>query len=379
MAEAKESVYLVSTQYHFLLAAAIAAYIDRNGRKHLLISSHFRDTERLVKVLKGWGKNPFSSVEIVNELWGGKGPVARIGAIRTGLGRIGKFLDAHQGALDAYVFNIEQPEGQLLAYSNRRRGGRNVYVEDGIDAYMKRKFREHLAARVAKTLLYGHWYRRVETQIEYPYFDRIMVLRPELIDAPPAGASLVKIPNDVFLHLDRDGLIGSILAGYGVKNLECEALVLAPNSKQAVQMGYARTVDAYGRILDALARRRIKTVVKYHPREEKGDFLGVKGRIGMTTVNQSATSEMLFLHWTGRGGEKFAIGDTTTALCTCKLIAPGATAISIVEETGYAGKADIRKVFMRWGVLCPKTIGEAVALVSARGRGKVRQKGKGRD
>lgn len=368
MAEAKESVYLVSTQYHFLLAAAIAAYIDRNGRKHLLVSSHFRDTGKLVKVLKAWGKNPFSSVEIVNELWGGKGPVARVREIRAGLRVIGKFLVAHPAALDAYVFNIEQPEGQLLAYSNRRRGGRNTYVEDGIDAYMKRKFREHLAAKVVKRLLYGHWYRRVETQIEYPYFDRIMVLRPELIDAPPAGASLVKIPNDVFLRLDRDGLIGAILSGYGVKNLECEAIVLAPNSKHAEVMGWGKTLGVYGRILDALARKRMMTVVKYHPREEKGDFLGA-GRRKMAMVHPSVTSEMLFLRWKGRGRTRFAIGDTTTALCSCKLIVPDSTVLSVMEAIGYKGDAGLKKVFLKWGVLCPKTIGEAVALVSTRGRG----------
>jgi hypothetical protein len=362
------SAYIVSTPFNLILATAIAAYVDKSRDKWLLISPHFRDTEKLVDALEGWKGNPFAGIIIVNERWGSAGIVEKIAAIRKGLRGIMKFLDTlPPGGLDAYIFNIEQPEGQLLAYANHIRNGKNTYVEEGIGAYTTRKLDDSFPMKLAKKLLYGQWYRRVDTLLDYPYFNEIMVLRPDLLEIKPkTGARVRKIPNDVFTRLDRDGLVGRMLAVYGVKTLECEVIVLAPNSKLAEAVGYARTLEAYGRILDALARKRIRTVVKYHPREEKGDFLGA-GRRKMTMIHPSVTSEMLFLRWKGRNGTRFAIGDGTTALCTCKLIVPDSTALSIMEAIGYKGEKGLKKLFQKWGVLCPKTIEEAVGLVSGRG------------
>lgn len=368
------SVYMVATQYHLLLAAAIAAYLDGSPDKKLLISSHFRGTEKLVRALEGWKGNPFSSIATVNERAGTAGAAGKIGAIRKGLHEIRKFLGAlPPGGFDAYVFNIEQPEGQLLAYSNHARGGKNIYVEDGIGAYTRREFDDPLPLKLAKKLLYGHWYRRVDTQPDYPYFDSVMVLRPDLLEGRPAGGAQVhKIPENVFSRLDRDGLVGRILEAYGVRGLECEAIVLAPNSRQAEAMGWKRTLDAYGRVLDALAARKMKAVVKYHPREERGDFLGAEAR-GLPLAQPSVSSELLFLRWKGK--QRIAIGDATTALCSCKLVVPDSTVLSIMEAIGYAGDSGLKRVFLRWGVLCPKTLGEAVALVSARGKPSAQKRG----
>ncbi|MDD5339659.1 MAG: hypothetical protein PHV13_00235 [Candidatus ainarchaeum sp.] len=359
------SVYLVATQYHFLLASAIAAYLDKSAEKHLLISSHFNDTDRLIRALNGWKKNPFATIKVVNKRWRRGGVIDKITTIWSGFHNIRKFLERlPDGGFDAYIFNIEQPEGQFVAYANHVRKGKNIYGEDGIGAYTQRRFGDSFPVKLIKKRLYGDWYRRVDTQISYPYFDEIMVLRPELIERKPAKTALKRIPADVFARLDRDGLIGRMLAEYGIKKLECEAIVLVPNSKQAEAMGYGRTVGAYSQLLDALVRKRVKTIVKYHPREEKGDFLGAAHR-KLEMIDPLVSSEMLFLRWKGR--KRIAIGDATTALCSCKLIVPDSTALSIMEAIGYKGDEGLKKVFRKWGVLCPKTIEEAVGLIRGRG------------
>jgi len=355
------SRYIVSTPYNLLLAAAIAAYMDTAGLKELIVSSHFRDADRFVTALKRWKLNPFSKIMEVKER---KDPdvLRKILTIRANLQEIKKLMGEHPAG-NAFISNIEQPEGQMVAYENHVRGGKNTYVEEGVDSYTERKFNEPIYIKLAKKLLYGPWFLRVETQVEYPYFDRIMVLRPDLVPKRPQNAEIMKIPGDVFAKLKRDGLVSLILEQYGADAaLECEAMVLAPYSGQAEQMGYEKTIKIYQEIMRTLAGKGIKTLVKYHPRENKEDILGIAGMKWVATVHPSLTAELLFLNWKP-GSKRIVIGDLTTALCSSMLINPDVRAISIMHLVGFKDTIELETLFKKCGVVCPRTMEELIAML----------------
>ncbi|MFH0737382.1 MAG: polysialyltransferase family glycosyltransferase [Candidatus Micrarchaeota archaeon] len=356
------SVYIIATPYHFLLCAGVASYVDKNPDKRLVIASHFKDTEKWVSALRGWKRNPFSDILVVGERRSGVA-AEKVATMRANLASIGSTLKSPPGPFDAFVFNIEQPEGQLVAYECSKRKGACTYVEDGIGAYTRRDIRDPLHLLIVKKLLYGLWFERVSTQIEYQYFDKALVLRPDLVPKKPDNVELSAIPADIFERLDKDGLVNLIFKEYGEKPAQdCEAIVFLPFHIAAEQMGYERTVAAYSRIIDALIRKGIRTLVKYHPREDKGDFLSISGMKGIKTVHQAITSELLFLRWK-KSGKRIVIGDTTTALSSCKLMVPDAKSISIIDILGYDDKVGLGGLFSKWDVLRPKTMEELLSLL----------------
>jgi len=359
----EKSVYIIATPYHFILAVGIAAYVDKAKEKRLIVSSHFQNADKLVDALKKWDLNPFSRIDVLAER-GSSGVFGKISTIRANLKQLDGLLPGKKGeGLNAFIFNIEQPEGQFVAYTNHEQGGKDIYVEDGVGAYTERRFDDPIHMKIAKKILYGTWFRRVDTQINYPFFDLIMVLRPELIPRKPENAELERIPNDIFSRLDKDGLVEKIYEQYGESTeFECETIILVPNSLAARLMGYEKIVKTYSQILDALEKNGTSTIVKYHPRETKGDYLNVGKRKGFTIVHPSITSELLFLRW--KSGKRMSvIGDTTTALCSCRIITPAATAISIVDIIGFEDNEGVRRIFDYFGVVRPESMDALVSLL----------------
>lgn len=82
-----------------------------------------------------------------------------------------------------YIFNDCSLSGQLLAYLNDQNGGCNIYVEDGMAAYINqipsRSIRQLLARHIYK-LTFGKWYEQNEKQGLCKYIDKFMVLNPNI-------------------------------------------------------------------------------------------------------------------------------------------------------------------------------------------------------
>ena len=346
------SVYIVATPYHFTLACGIASYVDTAKEKYLIISPHFKDAEILTEALKRWPKNPFKDWAVL-EYREDKSAISKVRTIRKNLEKIKQLAD---DSSTAYICNIEQPEGQMLAHLVKN----SIYVEDGIGAYLKRTTKDNLLKRYLKKLLYGEWFERVDNQMDCRLLKGVMAFRPGLLDTPLAK---YQIPQDVFKRLKDDGLMGLLSKAYGIGSVDCEIIVLIPYSGQASAMGYSATLSIYREILAKLHSTNV--AIKYHPREKAVGFIipllyTPDGLKDIRTIPNHISAELLFAVWDSP--RKILIGDTSTGLYSCKLIAPDAEVISMMGIIGYKDD-ELAKVLDAYGIKRPKTMEELIEKV----------------
>ncbi len=337
-----KSIYIVATPYHLLLACTIASYMDENEEKMLVVSPHFADEKKIVGPVERWDRNPFGNVEQLNPRTD-YGTFNKIAASRKNIGKLRKIIGKEK--FETFIFNIEQPEGQFVAYLNRRNGGRNYYGEDGIGSYIRRDIRDPMHLRLLKRLLYGGWFQRVVNHLEFD-FDRAYLVRPEFAESE---MELVKIPGEAFRKLNDDGLIPEMNREFGIDISGVDAILVLPHFEIGSKVDFEKVKDVYRRIIGKYEKAGKTVALKYHPRE-KTEWLDNNAKI----IPKSAPSEIIFFNM--KKGQQI-IGDLTGALCTAKMINEGIRSVSIMRILGYENER-FEKLFRKWGVEMPDSVEE---------------------
>ncbi len=367
------SVYTASTPLLVLLATGTASFQDKNRIKYLILPFDFRGADRFRDALERWKGNPFSRILLLEGQYGKVqvrfGAIRRAVASRKNIGALRAFFASEptlaQG-FDAFISAVEKPEGQFIGHVNRQRGGTNYHL-GGMGAYLSDYLVESRWRTLLKKAIYGPWYSHAPSYPDYAYIDKLVIIRPDLVakgalGKGAAGKEVVPLPQDLFVRLAGAGLAAEILKEWGIGRLpEWDVFIIAPLSEMNAQLGGVERLKAlFGRLLDALGKSGRRTLFKYHPREELGDFLGAEGRPGVSMAPAAIPSEILCMcSRSGRG--KTAVSDVSTALFLFKLMNPEAVAISIMGVLGYQ-YAETEEVFLSCGILIPKTMEELEAL-----------------
>jgi hypothetical protein len=333
-----KSIYLISTPYHFIVACGIASYVDKSDEKILLISPHFDNPHKRIEILKNWAKNPFTEYKLLHTRTD-RNLIGKLASIFMDMGDVRKRVD--KTPMTAYIFNIEQPSGQLLAHLNHKAGGINICVEDGISIYLDKQTGDKLPKRILKKILYGHWFERCDNLLNCKLIDVFMAFKPELL--PEVYA--IHIPPDIFSRLKQDGLVDVMSKEYGITSVDYEVIVLLPLSSQAKAMGYDKTFATYHSILLDLKAKHKNVAIKFHPRETE-EYLDASGSYAELPTNISV--ELAFLNW--NAPKKVLIGDASTGLYTCKLICPDAEVISVIDLIGFEDVDNVGKVLDEWKI-----------------------------
>ena len=335
----RNTLYWIGTPRHFLIAAGMAVGGDDVSNSHLLLTSAQDYVDGIRVVLDRWSASPFSLTRIVRPNRPGNSLLAnRIRAARAAA----RYRRMANGAeySEVRVFSGTDIATQAYLYEIKRRSPatRRVMVEDGGIYYNDQFIGGDVAGEsypgwkmIAGRLLYGPAWAAVKKNGLGEVVDEIHLTAPELARKQLASLNLVKLPPD---HLRR--LSDTDLPGVYLSLFDCDAEELASVEFAVIlsrsdgllgdPKGYVETVAA---LLSAARRRGLKVALKYHPKEQARDYMGLRDETGVVEIPRELPMELLFL--VGADSLKFVLGDTSSALIAAPWILPHCRAVSFVN------------------------------------------------
>lgn len=351
-------IFIAYTPYHVLISCGLADFYSNFDKNYLIVISDFENAELLSRTISNWRCNPFLEIKVLRGKYSTReGDIIRrgiISAFNT------KFLIRYFNKLDKseikiFAFNDGNPESQIMAYLNSMSGGKNIYVEDGVAAY-----HTHVAPDVAAykiwlaRVLWGYPYQHIRVLGTYDYIDEVMVFKPEIIRPELKEKSIRKIPKEVLTHLNDSYLISSLFINYGLYdlNLSIDYIFLIPYSEELISN---KLISSFSNMFDKLGGDLDKIFVKYHPREFRGDFLGLSSHPNVTILPQSLPMEVVYLAVLDNG-PKTVVGSFSTALLMANHLLKETNVILIDKLLGI--EKDYFKIFEQVGIFVPTTIEE---------------------
>lgn len=354
-----KSVYITYTPYHILVSCGLASLYDDSDEKSLIIVSDFKDAEIFNRTILNWENNPFSEVKLLRGRFHVKknDKINRIRISRSNLKSSKRFFkEKLNEASQTFIYHDGNPEGQIFAYLNSKKGGTNIYVEDGFAAYgdyiaPDMAFYEKLVAK----MLWGRFYERVRVQGTYKYIGKVMVFYPEIVRPELRGKKVIKISKKVLTYLNDTKLISALLKSHNLyqEDLKANYIFIAPLSEDLIEYGL---VKKYSNIFNYLIPDLSNVYVKYHPRETMGDFLGIQNFSNVAILPQSLPMEVVFLALLDKE-PMIVIGDSSTSLLTAKYLLEKTNVISIIRLLGFKNM-NLEDVFEKVGILMPTSIKE---------------------
>ncbi len=356
-------IYIANTPYHLLLSCGLAAISGSSDKKYLIIIPAYSDSDIFYRSLTEWDKNPFYKIIIAKSIVNVPGKIQPLRILRNNVKIIKTFfLDNINEACDVFVFNDRYPEAQILARLNHDKGGFNTYVEDGSAAYNRSVASNMPACRkfICKLAL-GMWFTDNSIIGTYKYIDKIMVNQPELVRLELSSKKLIKIPKNIFK--DLKSFIYILFRNYSIEQTDLNAKsILIISHSDAVSRDL---IEIYKYLIEHLSSRSNRVYVKYHPREDDDDFLGVKSYSPqINIIPKTLPLEAVFIVLQGEDEPGIIVGDLSTSLLTAKYLFNTTIVISIVKLSSLTD-INLEYIFEKIGVSMPKNFEDLKSLMNS--------------
>jgi hypothetical protein len=327
-------LFIASTPLVALVAAALARARGLTGA--LVLVEDFPDAARWTRLLGGWSGNPFDQIVLVpgrateTRATAGlavSGPLARLARERAKRGlRRDAFatlarLDATLEPAVVYVGNDRRPETQFaLALAARRRGAPcGAYLDDGLFTYVgdahARPFARGVIDTALKKLAYGGWWEHATQAGTTRWITQAWLAWPELArDRDPAREQHA---------LERAWCTGRAWVRFARRAArEFGGGTRRPAHRLLLALPHTRVLGDAAAVLRALpaalAARGAACAMKYHPREEQADPLGLEAA-GARVLPAGLALELLAARLP-RGAT--VAGEASTALAAARWLRP---------------------------------------------------------
>lgn len=339
--------YFVSTPFHLFNAIAVA--LGRPEEEHHLffIDQPYGKPNPYFKALEKWEGSPFASHRFFDTRAGGffAKALLRKAAFR----KIKAALVRHKPAR-IFTGNDRRIE-YLYAYAQGKRfnpKAAGAYLDDGVYSYIGEKspwYKDTAPETFVKRLFYGGWYHRPRTVGSSPTIREAYVAFPDRVHG--------RLKEKHLFPLDADRLRGApftdyaalLLAGAVTKETlaSLDALVLLPHL--SVLKATPGAAEGFRAAIADLGKRGLITGVKYHPRQDDPDPLGLAHIPGVAFLPGVVPFEaMLPLLNT-----PVIVGDTSTVLLTAKWLRPELRTVSV--KTGETKRlAALLALFTHLGI-----------------------------
>ncbi len=354
-------LYVAHTPYHILISCGIASLNSKD--KYLIITYDFPQAEIFKESIINWDSNPFKKVILIP----GTVSVANknfFSLTKLHYNNSFKLKDIYlkycsKDVCSIYLFNDRRPEVQYISHINSVEKGFNIFVEDGLVVYSNYIAKKsNIILYFLLKLVYGVHYEPNNILGSSKFIDKLMVFMPKYIRPTLQNKSVDQIPFSIFNKLNTE-LIPLIFTKYASKNhFGYDCLLVVDHSdlfKGSIIDSY---IKIYSEIIALLSTRYSKLGIKYHPREEKGDFLKIRMSNKCEILPQSLPMELIYLD-NVHNPPKLVISNISTALMTCNIIFKGN--VSIVSTTkifGFNGDPRLLSMFRDFGVIIPDSFSE---------------------
>lgn len=302
-------VYLTHTPYHILLSLAIAYnkktetnYIDN----HLFIIGDFNNSAYIYEKLKG-----LSLMDRVRFLPGNynSNPVYEAIILKKNTYTIQKLLKkdflSKNTKSSVFVFNDRRPEDQLLMYLNKKHGGINYYVEDGMAIYADMGGLRSISSveRILRKLYFGFWYSPVDVLGTSKYIDVVLANEPSLVrDIIKTRHPVLKINKKIFDNFTKLGILERIfmldnLIKDKITSSKKVALILVPHLSALTEEMKREYCKYINNTINHLLQENYEILIKYHPRETLEDIMRLCSMLdikNILTIPRNIPIEVLY-------------------------------------------------------------------------------------
>jgi|LDZR01.1.fsa_nt_gi hypothetical protein len=382
-----KSVYLAYTPYHILLSSVIATASDTNKEKALLIFKDFVNPEVFASVLRKWKLNPFDEILLMNGVYDAQQynrrfeklikPDSSFNIIRRNVDNVKRYIKKNNIINKVFTFHDGRAESQIAEYINHKKGGTNIYVEDGAAVYNDHIFpKPSPFVDLFHKIYFGRWFQFIRFHGDYEYTHKIMALRPDLVRPDLRFKKIERIPVEALSILRIDKFIFNILKEYGSPKIsKPDILIVLPHSEFLLGNNiYEQYITIMRSILDLAHDRHI--YFKYHPREKVPYFNDMVTNKDMHVIEipQGLPMEVMYLHIL-HTPPKVIVGDISTSLVLAGILyGKRSTIISILRLLGLKKYPYLEKVFERLGVLVPDTVNELKEIMKSNLRDSIEGK-----
>lgn len=356
-------IYIAHTPYHTLISCGLASLYENSKQKYLIIISDFEYADIFYKIICDWKANPFTEVKLLPGLYKVKREdrIKSITILRKNIKILKEFI--HSKSIErckTFVFNDSRPEGQNVAYLNSKRNGVNTYVEDGFAAYNHGPIPNISSyKRYLPKIFYGPSYEYTPIMGTYKSITQAMVFNPEIVIPELKSKEILKIPRDIFHKLDPD-LVIALLKNHNIdtRELKLDCIIILPHSEIMEKFETNNLIAVYKDLIDLLENSFDSIGVKYHPREDRGDFLELLKNKKIKIIPKSLPLEAFVLFLINQP-PKVIVGDMSTALLTCNMILKNRSCIiSTIKMISLQEEQAVSNVFNIVGIKMPSSVQE---------------------
>ncbi len=330
------SIYLINTPYHFLVACGLALNYDKSIEKRLIIVCDFENAPQYKEIITQWDVNLFSEITLLNGRYGiNKRSIIKIAlSVKKNIYLFKKSLK--NGVLsfpyNLFIFNDGNPEAQYLAFHNKKKGGVNTYVEDGMIAVYGNGVANALPLyqKIGAKLFFGSYYENIGVLGTYSAIQKVMVSYPNMIRGELKGKEIVKIPIEIFTILNESGFIKSFLEKYHLRDYLDEKesikyLLLMPHSDGLNEIQIKKLQEIIILINDKLNY----LYIKYHPRELRDNYLELNlDENNISLINKSIPIELIYITLI-HNQPRLIIGVDSSSLISAKLFLDEARVVDL--------------------------------------------------
>lgn len=333
----KKKLFVAYTPYHIFLSCILAR--SCNNSCELILVPDFPSSDKIISAILNWSNNPFKKIYVLRGKYAIQSNFVKIINIRKNLKIIKKQIRDKE-AIETYVFNDANAEGQFIAFINHFNGGENTYVEDGASAYTN----ESLTALVGwkyilAKYLYGRWFKSLSVIGTSAYIDNVMVFNPDVVRNELQTKKIIAIYKHLILNFDEE-LRNEILCHFNINDnyASSECILLLPLSTIFKDSERINMISTYKKIIFHLMRRFKSIVCKYHPREVMGDYLSLAD-LNVKQIPHTIPVEIFFMII--KSQSVLIIGDISTALITAKMIMGDKSRVISIKKLIYDNNIDI--------------------------------------
>ena len=335
IAETVKTLYLPSTPLNVLVSCAVAVHqqaISQNNEQAQLwlIDQKNSENNPYFNALQQWQNSPFEEVYLFSAEQKGQSKLQHRREIFAELLQAVKDLRPTQVA----VGSDRRVEFQYVMQSLKqiKQPAKGLYLDDGLYSYAGRP--QHVIKDGINTLLkkiaYGWWWQEPKTVGASNWINQAWLFAPNKAVQQLQGKDLVSLEQDWFkdekivelshlvakqLQFDVSGLIA----------LDVMILIPHPNNIKKIP-GYKKRIQ---QLVHQLKKQEKKVGIKYHPRTEANDFLGLLD-FGASVVVPSQLAFEFCLPLFSKNCQ--IVGDIGTALLSCKWLRPELKVCAVLDE-----------------------------------------------
>jgi hypothetical protein len=327
------ALFMVSTPLNLFMACVVA--LDNKNASEgetryelCFINQPGLSARVYVDAVKEWADSPFDEVHIFPSRT--KNVMKKLCNRRRSFRLLRSIVDKLKPDLIA-VGNDRRVEFQFAMHYSQREGyqPRGAYLDDGTFTYVGRKSREIRDAwfdRNLKKLFYGSWWQQPASVGASEWVDDAYVAFPDLVHETLKQKFLHKINANQFESPSVKSLSKNLLNKFNIDNDVLEKFDIILTLPHASLIGdQSMYAGVMRRLVKNLCAKGKQIGIKYHPRQEGTDPLGLAGDQGVILIPAPLAFEVLLPGL----GNAVIVGDVSTTLLSSKWLRPTLRTIAI--------------------------------------------------